>query len=115
MGQVSKPGVVQMPGEMTALEAIFSAGGFRETAELKSIIVISRSPENTRLVRTVNMQNVLDGVGAEQELLVRPFDVIYVPKTAVAKMDKFVDEFIRKMIPVNLTAGFMYTRYRDVR
>ncbi len=114
-GEVANPGIVALNQEMTALEAIVSAGGFRETGEPKSVIVISRSPENTRLVRTVNMQNVLDGVGAEQELLVRPFDVIYVPKTAVAKVDKFVDEFIRKMIPVNLTAGFAYTRYRDVR
>jgi protein involved in polysaccharide export with SLBB domain len=114
-GEVANPGIIALNQEMTALEAIVSAGGFRETAEPKSVIVISRSPKNTRLVRTVNMQNVLDGVGTEQELLVKPFDVIYVPKTAVAKVDKFVDEFIRKMIPVNLTSGFMYTRYRDVR
>lgn len=114
-GEVVNPGIVDLTQEMTALEAILSSGGLRETAELKSVIVVSRSPQNTRTVRTLNLQNVLTRGGAEQQLLLKPFDVIYVPKTTVAKADKFVDEYIRKMIPLNLTAGFSYTLYRDVR
>ena len=83
-GEVGTPGIVALKGKMTALEAIISAGGFRETAERKSIIVISKSPENTRLVRKVNVEDILTGASGERELLLKPFDVIHVPKTAIA-------------------------------
>ncbi|UCE47312.1 MAG: polysaccharide biosynthesis/export family protein, partial [Phycisphaerales bacterium] len=43
-GQVLKPGVLQMPGPMTALEAIMEVGGFDlRAAERKSVIVIRYS------------------------------------------------------------------------
>jgi hypothetical protein len=35
-----------------------------------------------------------------------------VPKTFIAKADKFVDQYIRKLIPVNLNAGYSYARYK---
>src|SRR5208337_4761261 len=39
-GEVNKPGPVDIPGEMTALEAIMLAGGFNlERAEVRSVIV----------------------------------------------------------------------------
>ena len=113
-GEVTTPGIVNLKGRMSALEAIFSAGGFCETAEPKSVIVISRSPENTRSIRKVNVQTVLAGAPPKEELLLRPFDVVYVPKTAIAEANKYVDQHIRKMIPINLSAGFSYTFYQDV-
>lgn len=114
-GEVANPGIFALNGNMTVLEAIVSAGGFRETAERKSVIVISKSPQNTRLVRTINVEAVLSGTASAEELPLKPFDVVHVPKTAIAKANKFVDEHIRKMIPVNLTGGFSYTLYRDTR
>lgn len=112
-GEVLDPGIINLNGKMTALEAIFAAGGFRETAEPKSVIVISRSPQNTRLVRKVDLEGVLVGAAAGKELFLEPFDVIHVPKSAVAEANKFVDQHIRKMIPVNLSAGFSYTIFRE--
>lgn len=112
-GEVKEPGTVALKGKMTVLEAIFIAGGFSETAEPKSVIVISRSANNTRSVRQVDIGKVLAGTTGEQELLVRPYDVIYIPKTAVAEVNKFVDQYIRKMIPINLNAGFSYTVFKE--
>ena len=68
---------------------------------------------NTRSVRQVDIGRVLAGMTGEQELLVKSYDVIYVPKTAIAEANKFVDQHIRKMIPINLSAGFSYTVFKD--
>jgi len=111
-GEVASPGIIHLNSHMTALEAIFSAGGFRDTAQPGSVIVLSRSPENTRIVRKVDLKNALAGNATEQDLVLKPFDVVHVPKSKVAQANKYVDQYIRKMIPLNLSAGFNYTIYK---
>lgn len=112
-GEVSRPGMINLQGKMTVLEAIYEIGGFSETAEPKSVIVISRSANNTRSVRKVDLSKALAGMTGDPELFLQPYDVIHVPKTKIAEANKFVDQHLRKMIPVDLSAGFSYTIFRD--
>ena len=37
-----------------------------------------------------------------------PFDVVYVPASRIAKVDRFVDQYMRQLIPLTLTGGFSY-------
>lgn len=112
-GEVKKPGVINLRGKMTVLEAIYQVGGFSETAAPKSVIVISRSANNTRLVRQVDLSEALEGVGGGQQLLLRPFDVVHIPKSAIAEANKWVDQHIRQLIPVTLNAGFSYVIFNE--
>jgi polysaccharide export outer membrane protein len=112
-GEVRTPGVVHLKGKMSVLEAIFSAGGLAETAQPKSVIIISKSPDNVRSVRKVDATKMLTGAPFTRELMLKPYDVVYVPKTGIAEANKFVDQNIRKMIPIDLTAGFQYTLYKN--
>jgi protein involved in polysaccharide export with SLBB domain len=112
-GEVASPGLINLNSHMTAMEAIFSAGGFRETAEPGSVIVLRRSPKNTRMVRKVDLKNVLAGNPTEQNLVLRPFDVVYVPKTFISKANKFVEQYLSRMIPRWLSADFSYTKVRQ--
>ncbi len=60
-GQVSEPGVVQMPGEMTALEAIMEVGGFDlPAAEPKNVIVI-RYTDRRRYAYKLDLRRVIAG------------------------------------------------------
>lgn len=114
-GEVVSPGVVPLRPRMTALEAVVGAGGFRETAEPRSVIILSSGPDNTRLAREVDLNDVLKGRQAAGEHSLRPFDVVYVPKTLIAEVNKFVDQYINGIIPDGLSAGFSYTRYRGTQ
>jgi polysaccharide export outer membrane protein len=111
-GEVLTPGEFTLTSNMTALEAIFQAGGFRETAKPASVIIISKGPQNTPVNRTVDLQNLMAGGPAVREVYLKPFDVVYVPKTSIAETNKFVDQYIRNLIPINLNAGFSYIIYR---
>jgi protein involved in polysaccharide export with SLBB domain len=113
-GEVASPGIINLNLHMTALEAIFSAGGFRDTAEPGSVIVLSRSPENTRIVRKVDLKNSLAGNPSEYNVVLKPFDVVYVPKTTISKANKFVEQYLTRMIPRWLSADFSYTRVKQV-
>ena len=46
--------------------------------------------------------------GKEALTLLQPHDVIFVPMSKIAKADKFVDQYIRQLVPITLTAGFSY-------
>ena len=41
-------------------------------------------------------------------MMLQPFDVVLVPESRIARMDRWVDQYIRQLIPVTLTAGFTY-------
>ncbi len=43
-------------------------------------------------------------------MLLKPFDVVYVPMTKIARVDRFVDQHLKQTLPVSLTAGFTYFR-----
>lgn len=107
-GEVAAPGVIPIKGRTTVLQVILNAGGFRETAHKGNVIVISRGPENTSVTRKIDLSKVISGKGDGKDVLVKPFDVIYVPKTAIAEVDKFVEQYITKIIPGSLTSGFSY-------
>ena len=47
-------------------------------------------------------------LGADAQLALRPFDVIVVPESKITHVDRWVDQYIRKLLPVDLTAGFQY-------
>ena len=107
-GQVMRPGTIEVSGQITALEAIMQAGGvdFRE-AQVKNVVVI-RHYKGTRYGYLLNMEPILAGKES------RPFfleakDIVYVPRTEIAKVNQWVDQYINKIIP---KTGFSYAQRR---
>ena len=107
-GEVSRPGVQEMFGRMTVAQAIFQAGGARNTAKLSHVVVISHGPDRRPEHRVVSVKDFLKGKTEATVLSLKPYDVVFVPRTAIADLNLFVDQYLRKMIPITLSAGFMY-------
>ncbi|NIM99450.1 MAG: sugar transporter [candidate division Zixibacteria bacterium] len=112
-GEVMRPGVVPLVGNTTALQAILNVGGFRETAYPGSVIIISKGPKAKPIVQKLDLLSVVSGKAPGNDVLLKPFDVVYVPKTFIAKANKFVEQYITKMIPGTLSAGFSYTIFEE--
>lgn len=105
-GQVLKPGVVQMPGQMTALEAIMEVGGFDlRAAERKSVIVI-RYAEGRRYAYKLDLKQATAG-NENKPFYLQPKDIVHVPRTSIAKLDQWIDQHINKLIP---DTGFFVRR-----
>jgi polysaccharide export outer membrane protein len=108
-GEVQTPGVVQALGPLTVLQSVTQAGGFKETARLNEVLVIRRDPAaQDPIVIPVDIGAVVDGTQTNQDIALMPFDVVYVPKSPIANVNKFVDQYIRQNIPFGfgLTYGF---------
>jgi protein involved in polysaccharide export with SLBB domain len=108
-GEVQSPGVVQALGPLSVLQSVTQAGGFKETARLSEVLVIRRDPSAQEpIVIPVDISAVVDGTQTNQDIALMPYDVVYVPKSPIANVNKFVDQYIRQNIPFGfgLTYGF---------
>ena len=102
-GEVSKPGVLELTGRMTLLQSIFYAGGFKRSAKLDSVIVIRNNNDTAELYR-VDVDKILDK--GQNDFTLKSSDLVFVPKTFIAKTGDFVDQYLNDIIPEAIRAGF---------
>jgi len=106
-GEVVRPGVVSIPGAMTVFEAISEAGGIKHTGNEKAVVLIRKGPDGKpqgRHLVLFEKGELTDAAG----MRLRPFDVVIVPESKIAHVDRWIDQHIRQLIPVNSSAGFTY-------
>jgi len=104
-GEVLNPGILQLNGRMTLLQSIFHAGGFKRSAQLDSVMVI-RNNNNTAELYRVDVEKTLEEGGIAFAL--KPYDVVYVPKTFITTTGDFIDQYINDIIPDAIRAGFNF-------
>ena len=98
-GEVLLPGVVGLKGPTTVMRAIAQARGLRETARISNVIVIRKDFEGKPMAANLNLSNVINGTDLSQDIYLMPYDIVYVPKSNIARVNKFVDEYINRVVP----------------
>lgn len=104
-GEVARPGLVPLTGSATVLTAIFQAGGLRPTAKTDEIVLLRDSGKSTPIASKLSLNDVF--VDAPHTKL-QAYDVVYVPKSRIAKIDQWIDQWIRQLSPATLSLGFSY-------
>jgi polysaccharide export outer membrane protein len=105
-GEVSHPGLLTLSGPTTVLEAISQAGGFKDTARRKEVLIIRRSGQKQPNILMVNADHLLKPRYADQDITLQPYDVVYVPKSRIANLNQWVEQYITKNLPATFTFGF---------
>ena len=100
-GEVVEPGLVDLAPGMHPVQAVFQAGGFRETAKPEAAIVICKGEGNKPIPVLLDLNGAMYGVGQGASFELRPDDIVYVPKSTIAKINKFVDQYIQGMLMFN--------------
>lgn len=77
IGEVTKPGTVQLGGDMNVLQVIAEAGGFLEHAN-KGDVVIVRKENSTERRFKFNYKEVVRGKKPEQNIRLLPGDTVLV-------------------------------------
>jgi polysaccharide biosynthesis/export protein len=79
LGEVQKPGVLELQGRTTILEAIAMAGGFRDFASPSKITVIRLDEQGQTQKIRFNYNKAVNNSPDEPNMVLRPGDVIVVP------------------------------------
>lgn len=104
-GEVRGPGSFELTGAMTPLEAIIQAGGFdMRAARIKNVVLI-RHANGKRYGYNLNFEDAQSSA-AINDFYLEPLDIIWVPRTTIAKVDQWVDQYINKLVP---QFGLIYT------
>jgi protein involved in polysaccharide export with SLBB domain len=107
-GEVGRPGVLPLIGRQTALGAVMEAGGLKSSANRDGIVVLRRGDEDTPRVIHLSMKSA-DGTAPEASAFqLQPLDVVFVNESGVSRANRAVDQYVRQMSPMLLTAGFSY-------
>ncbi|MEJ2099611.1 MAG: polysaccharide biosynthesis/export family protein [Desulfobacterales bacterium] len=96
-GEVTTPGLVELPTGMTALQAVFQSGGFKETAEPSETLIIRKGEKNKPIPIRIDLASVMVS-GGGNDLQLQADDIVYVPKSAIANANKFIDEYISGLL-----------------
>jgi polysaccharide export outer membrane protein len=106
LGEVKSPGTYKFTGNTRIIEVISEAGGFTTDAETKSVIII-RGQKKPRAIR-VNLASVLKRANLSQNIIVRPYDIVYVPRSFIGNLNLFLNK-----ISPSLDAYPSYKEYPD--
>lgn len=98
LGEVKSPGAFPLQRNLTVLRSLALAGGQKETATLKSILLIRRKPDGTADVRRIDLSNNAPGAIQKNDIPLEAQDIIYVPKTFIANINTFLDQAFSGLI-----------------
>lgn len=91
-GQVMNPTRIEMREDMTALQAIMLAGGFRDSAKESKIVLFRRlnSKSDMAQVQVLNLHHIHKTAQLEHDVALQPGDVLYVPENAATQFGKIM-------------------------
>jgi protein involved in polysaccharide export with SLBB domain len=98
-GHVAKPGEYVWTRQVTAMQAVSLAGGLRDTADGEHLLVVRRGPGGEQQLIELNLEEAAEGKVSDISLAA--FDTVYVPSSRVADTNLWIDQYIRKNIPVS--------------
>ncbi|MBI3515459.1 MAG: polysaccharide biosynthesis/export family protein [Proteobacteria bacterium] len=107
-GEVEKPGMIDLVDGQTVMQAVYAAGGLRSTARTKEIVVVRHGEANQRLVFAVNLHDVVSGTDLAQDMRLLPLDTVIVPRSDIANLNLFVDQYIKGVLPATPSGTFLY-------
>jgi len=105
-GEVARPGVYEMPADIDAFQAVTLAGGFLPSARRNEVLVLSRDPAGASNVHPVDLSNRAIRAGLPNAQPLSRYDVVYVPRSHIAQLNLFMQQYVRDALPVQF--GFYY-------
>ena len=90
-GLVGKPGKYDLRGTTTATQAVAMAGGFADGAKNSQVVLFRRANSDDWVeVKVLNLKEVLKGKNLNEDTVLQPGDMLYVPKSTWSKIEKFL-------------------------
>lgn len=90
-GQVAHPGKFDLREDITVTEALAIAGGVTESAKSSQVLLFRRVQGGAMFeVRKLDMHKMYKKGDLTEDVPLQPGDLVYVPQTALSKIEKFL-------------------------
>jgi polysaccharide biosynthesis/export protein len=106
-GEVTNPGeMINVGPTLTLSQAIARAGAHKVRGDADAIFVIRRGPNDVPQFFSTRYSDVIKGRDAAADVRLAPYDVVYVPKTGIAEVFDWFNQYFEQFVPVSW--GFSY-------
>ncbi len=105
-GSVARPGAYALTGRQGVAEAVSLAGGIDDSARMDQIVLIRRSPQNTPMLRVVDLQGFISGANLTGDVPLTSGDILYVPRSRLAEVGLWVDQAINRIVPFSRSFSY---------
>jgi polysaccharide export outer membrane protein len=99
LGEVNKPGILAIQDSMNIMDALLNSGGPTREADQKKIILIRSHPGQIEL-RSIDIKSLLNEGDQSQMIALQMDDIIYVPPSFIANVDRFFDHISKILYPI---------------
>jgi polysaccharide export outer membrane protein len=101
LGEVRSPGTFYLEQNMPPWEAISRAGGFTEDANRDSLLLVRGENGAARVsLVAMNMEKIFNDGGVLTDSRLRNGDILYVPETDIAELERFMKRLNNILIPI---------------
>lgn len=108
-GEVANAGVLPLSAPMTTMQAIMQAGGFRRTARINRVAVIRTVAAQKTEILLVNLDMPKRGQPqVMNDLELQALDVVFVPKSRIASVNDFVEQYVTRLVPIQYILGVQF-------
>ncbi len=91
---------------LTLSQAIARAGGHKVRGDTGSVFIIRRGPNDVPQFLATHYSAVIHGHDPLSDVRLAPYDVVYVPKTGIAEVFDFFNQYVQEFVPISW--GFSY-------
>jgi protein involved in polysaccharide export with SLBB domain len=112
-GEVNRPGLISIRGRLKILDAIIQAGGAIDTAEINNVILIRYKGVKEPDVYSLDLKRII--YGEIPDIILKPYDIVYLPQSPIAEVNKFVRQYITNMLPSQVLFSFPYNLNPEVQ
>jgi polysaccharide biosynthesis/export protein len=106
-GEVTTPGeYINVGPTLTLSQAIARAGGDKITGDTHTVFIIRRGTNDAPEFLATRYNAVIHGDDPTADVRLAPYDVVYVPKTGVAEVFTFFNQYVQQFVPISW--GFSY-------
>lgn len=116
LGEVRSPMVLYIKDKMYAIEAISRSGGFKLSANQSSVLLIRRLENNQLRMDVIDLESFFKGSDLSQNVRLRRDDILYVPPSFIANVDRFfthLSTILRPIMPDLMQSIILGPRVRD--
>ena len=109
MGEVNQPGeYISVGPNLTLLQAIAMAGDIKNSADTKEVIILRRGAGDKPTAYRADYNKATSGIAPGSDVRLAAYDVVYVPKTAIADAYVLYEQSIQQFLRPSLNFGFSY-------
>lgn len=98
-GQVGHPGKYELRSRTTVSEAVAMAGGFNDQSKHSQVVLFRKVNDEIAESHVINVKNMLASRNLQEDMELKPGDMIFVPQNRISK--------IRKFLPVSSLSAFL--------